>query len=505
MAVLRSTGMNFIGIDVGTSAVKAVLVEDGQQVVARASVALAALRSPQPNWFEQDPADWWRATEAAVGELRQASGAAFAGVRGIGLSGQMHGAILLDVEHRPLRPAILWNDGRATAECAALTELVPGIATIAGVQPMPGFTAPKLLWLKRHEPDVFAKAAHILLAKDFVRLRMTGEVATDMVDAAGTLLLDEARRDWSDAILNAVGIGRGQLPRLLEGPLPSGTLRDAVAAAWGLPNGVIVAAGGGDVAAGAVGAGIVTAGQAMISLGTSAQIFVARDSYRAPPGPTIHAFAHAVPDRWFEMAALLNGASALDWAARLFATDPATLLARAGATGATLSAVTFLPYLAGERTPLNDPDARGAFANLDYANNRDDLALAVLDGVAMSLAVGMETLAGATGDAPIPMVGGGGRSRFWMQRIASALGRPLARLGGADEGPAFGAARLARMAVTGEAVATVATPAHVSEVIDPDAALHRAYRERLVRFGALTSALRRVRDATADRRPAATR
>lgn len=493
--------MHFVGLDIGTSAVKAVLVDDDQRVVARAAVALAPPASPRPNWFEQDPADWWRAAEGAVAELRRAAPSALGDVAAVGLSGQMHGAVLLDASHRPLRPAILWNDGRAAAECAALTEAVPDIASIAGVMPMPGFTAPKLLWLRKHEPEIFAGAAHILLAKDFVRLRMTGAVATDMVDAAGALLLDEARRDWSAPILAAVGIERALLPRLLEGPAVSGILLPDVADAWGLPKDTIVAAGAGDVAAGAVGAGVIGDGATMISLGTSAQIFVARDRYRPRAEGTIHGFAHALPGRWFEMAALLNGASCLDWVARLLGDDPATLLARAETRFDGPSPVTFLPYLAGERTPLNDPDACGAFARLDHATSRDDLVQAVLDGVALSLADAMAGL-GGTAARPIPMVGGGGRSRFWMMLIASALGRPLARIAGADDGPAFGAARLARMAVTGETADAVATPAAIAEIVEPDATLNRSYGERLGALRDLARSLREARDATADWRPA---
>jgi xylulokinase len=495
--------MHFLGIDIGTSTVKAVVVDASQAVVAQASAPVPT-RQPQPGWSEQDPADWWRATERAVADLRAQSSTAFADVRAIGLSGQMHGAIVLDAADKVIRPAILWNDGRAVAECAALTAAVPGLAEIAGVIAMPGFTAPTLLWLRAHEPENFARIRHILLAKDFVRLRLTGEIATDMTDAAGTLMFDEAARDWSGPILAAVGVSREQMPRLLEGNAPSGTLRPQVAAAWGLAHSVVVAAGGGDSAAGAVGIGAINEGDSFISLGTSAQIFVAHDRYQPKPGTLIHTFAHALPRRWFEQAALLNGAGCLDWIVRLLGeTNVAALLARVEANFKGPSRVLFLPYLSGERTPLNDPEARGAFAGLEYATSPLDLVQAVLEGVAFSLIDGQRAFGDSPGSA-IPMIGGGARSRFWMKLIASALGRPLLRLAVADNGPAFGAARLARLALTGEPVEAVCTKPPVEEIVEPNAALHVAYAARFEDFRALYRSLKKARGATAGRRPAAT-
>jgi xylulokinase len=496
--------MHFLGIDIGTSAVKAVLVDEHQAIVVRASAPVATQQA-RPDWSEQNAEDWWRATERVVAELRAASPSAFANVRAFGLSGQMHGLVALDASHEVIRPAILWNDGRATEECAALTAVVPGLAEIAGVIAMPGFTAPKLLWLRAHEPEVFARIRHVVLAKDYVRLRLTGEVATDMADAAGTLLLDEARRDWSEPILAAVGLPREQVPRLLEGDAVSGMLRPEIAAAWGLTQPVTVAAGGGDSAAGAVGIGAVGEGDSFVSLGTSAQIFVARDRYTPKPATLIHAFAHALPGRWFEQAALLNGASCLEWVARLIGeADIGALLGRVETGFRRPSPVMFLPYLAGERTPLNDPDARGALVHLDYATDPLDLVQAVLDGVAFSLIDGQLAF-GESIQAAVPMIGGGARSRFWMKIIASALGRPLQRVAHADAGPAFGAARLARLALTGETPEAVCIKPPVEETIDPDPALNRAYKERFQTFRALYRSIRRVREATADPHRAAIR
>lgn len=495
--------MHFLGLDIGTSAVKAVLVDDRQAVVAEAARPLST-DHPRPGWSEQDPEIWSRACVDAVAAVRARAPHALADVHGVGLSGQMHGAVVLGEGHRPLRPAILWNDSRAVAECAALSEAVPAIATIAGVPPMPGFTAPKLLWLSRHEPEVFRRTRHVLLAKDYVRLMLTGETATDMCDAAGTLMLDEAARAWSEAILAAVGVDREQMPRLGEGSASSGTLRPEVAAAWGIDPRAVVAFGGGDIAAGAVGIGAVEAGDGFISLGTSAQIFFCSNGYRPKPETLIHAFAHAVPERWFEMAALLNGAGCLDWVARLLGRDPGALLGEVEARYRGPSPIVFLPYLAGERTPHNDPDAAGAFAGLDHAAGHADLVQAVLEGVAFSLRDGFNAFAQVPEtESVLPVIGGGSRSRFWLQVMATVLGRPLGRMAAGETGPATGAARLARLAVTGEPVGAVCTQPAIVEIIEPDRRFAESYEESYARFRTLYRSLRGVRAATADRLPAA--
>lgn len=499
--------MNNLGIDIGTSAVKAVLVDEEGAVLAEAA-APVPVRQPKPGWSEQDPDDWWRATEAAVAAVRRAAEGAFSGIGAIGLSGQMHGAVVLDAADRPIRPAILWNDGRASAECAALEAAVPDLAQIAGVVAMPGFTAPKLLWLRAHEPDSFARIARVLLAKDHVRLKLAGSFATDMTDAAGTLLLDEAARAWSEPVAAACGLLPANLPQACEGPEPTGTVRPAVAAAWGLTGPVVVAAGGGDAAAGAVGIGAIDDGDAFISLGTSAQFFVTRDRYEPKPETLVHAFAHALPGRWFEMAAMLNGASVLDFAARLFgAGDIGALLDRLETRFAGPSPVLFLPYLSGERTPYNDPDVRAAFAGLDTGTSVEDLLQAVLDGVVFSLMDAQRALGSAgLNVTSLAAVGGGARSRFWLRLIASGLGLPIRVHAGADKGPAFGAARLGRMAATGESAAAVCVKPATVAVVEPDKALGEGYAARFPRYRALYPAVRRPsRGARAGRPPAARR
>jgi xylulokinase len=484
-------GHSFAGFDLGTSALKAVLVDEAQRIVAESEVPLASSR-PRELWSEQEPRDWWAALKVAVSELRSKSAKAWAGLRGIGLSGQMHGAVVLDAADVPLRPAILWNDGRAMAECRELMKAVPDIGSLAGVDAMPGFLAPKLLWLRRHEPGVFEKIARVMLPKDYLRLRMTGDFATDMSDAAGTLLLDVARRDWSPLLLEKACISTSRLPRLLEGSEPSGALEPALAAAWGLRKDVIVAAGGGDAACGAIGIGAVDEGQAFVSLGTSAQYVVVRDAHRPLASAGIHAFCHALPRRWFQMAALLNGASCAGWIAKVLGrADLDALMAETESAFRGPSELIFLPYLQGERTPHNDPNAKAVFFGLHPGITMTDLVQAVLEGVAFSVADAQTALLAAGADPKLPsIIGGGARNKFWIKLLAAALGRPVALTRGGEKGPAFGAARLARLAVTRETIGEVCAAPPVESIIEPDAALMRAYAERLPRFRSLYKALR---------------
>ncbi|MEI8179370.1 xylulokinase [Aestuariivirga sp.] len=480
----------YLGIDIGTSSVKAVVVDADQHIHAAATAPLAVSR-PQALWSEQNPEDWWAAVEQAIAELRHKAGKAWAEIRAIGLSGQMHGAVLLDEAGLPIRPAILHNDGRSHAEAADLNSKLPGIGTIAGVPAMPGFAAPKLLWLSRHEPDVLERARHLLLPKDYVRFRMTGGFATDMCDASGALLLDNAKRQWSPEIAAAVGIALSMLPTPLEGSAVSGLLQGAVAKAWGLPPGTIVAAGAGDAAAGAVASGAVNEGDAFISLGTATQYFVARESYHPAPEHLIHTFCHALPGRWFQMAALLNGAGALAWAAELLGRDDiGRLLEDTERAFTGPSPVLFLPYLSGERTPHNNAHAKGVLFGLTPATTPEQVTQAVLEGVALSLADAQGYLE-ATGQLPdrVAVNGGGSRSRFWMRILASALNKTVLLQEGSEAGPAFGAARLARLAATGEGFTQVCAKPAITAEIAPDPALAADYARRLEKFRNLYKAL----------------
>lgn len=480
----------YIGLDLGTSSVKALLVDDEQRIVAEAGAPLTVER-PHPLWSEQSPASWWTATSDAVARLRAASPIEFAAVRAIGLSGQMHGATLLDGELRVLRPAILWNDGRSGAECVALETREPRSRAITGNAAMPGFTAPKLLWVARHEPDVFARTKHVLLPKDWLRLKLSGDLATDVSDAAGTLWLDVGRRSWSEDMLAACGLSSSAMPRAYEGSQATGTLRPELAAEWGLSPRTIVAAGGGDNAAGAAGAGVIRPGQALLSLGTSGVIFLVTDRFSPSPGRGVHAFCHCIPDVWHQMSVILSAASCLSWIASVTGRDEATLLAEVEAHAPSPARATFLPYLSGERTPHNDPQARGVFFGLTHDTTRPELVRAVLEGVAFAFADGLQALRDAGGAArEITVIGGGSRSPLWARIIASALGETLLVRERAELGPAFGAARLSRLALTGESVEDVCRAPSVVRRIDPDEVLAQLYVGAIDRFRDLYVRLR---------------
>jgi xylulokinase len=478
----------YLGIDIGTSGVKAIALSPDGVIVAQASAPLG-VSQPRALWSEQDPADWWRATERAVlqlpAELRSQ-------VCGIGLAGQMHGATLLGADDRVLRPAILWNDGRSHAQCAELERAEPRSRAITGNLAMPGFTAPKLLWLREHEPEIFAQVRSVLLPKDFVRLCMTGDKASDLSDSAGTLWLDGAARDWSDAMLAACGLDRSHTPRLFEGPEATGRLRADIAAGWGMHR-VPVAAGGGDNAAGAAGVGVVADGDALLSLGTSGVIFVATDSFRPNPDRAVHAFCHCLPGLWHQMSVHLSAASCLDWAARGLGMDVPALLAAAEATGPASGPELFLPFLTGERTPHNDPHLRAGFLGLGPDSDAGRLAAAVLEGVAFAHADGLDALreAGTQVDR-LAVIGGGARSRHWGTIIAAALGVRLDYLEGGEVGPALGAAKLALMAVTGASAAEACTRPPVRESILPDAALAERLAPKRETFRRAVAAIRSV-------------
>lgn len=457
----------FLGIDIGTSGVKAVVIAADGSVAGQGTAALSVSR-PHELWSEQAPADWWAATEAAV---RAIDPAVRRSVRGIGLAGQMHGATLLDAADKPLRPAILWNDGRSYSECDELTAAVPNLHAISGNLAMPGFTAPKLAWVRKHEPDIFAQIKTVLLPKDYVRLCMTGDKASDMSDSAGTIWLDVAKRDWSDELLAATGLSRDNMPSLFEGSDIAGTLRSEVAERWGMAA-VPVVGGGGDNAAGAVGVGVVSDGDALLSLGTSGVIFVATDRFRPNPGRAVHAFCHCLPQMWHQMSVHLSAASCIDWVAKLTgAANAPELFSRAESTGPSRGNELFLPYLSGERTPHNDALVRGAFLNLDYETSAGTLAQAVLEGVAFALADGLDALRDAgTEVTQLSVIGGGARSAYWGRIISAAMETPLVYLRGGEVGPALGAARLAQVAVDQADPRDVCAPPPVERVVEPDAA-----------------------------------
>ena len=471
----------YLGIDLGTSGVKVVLVDEGQQIVAQANESLD-VSAPQPLWSEQDPADWWSACNAAMATLRASHGAELSAVRGIGLSGQMHGATLLDADDRVLRPCILWNDGRSGPQCEELERRVPKSREITGNLAMPGFTAPKLLWVAEYQPEVFGHVAKVLLPKDYLRLLMTGAYISEMSDSAGTLWLDVEKRAWSDDMIEASQLKPGAMPELVEGSEPGGTLLAEVAAEWGVPPGTVVAGGAGDNAAGAAGVGTVLPGRSFLSLGTSGVYFVAGDRYAPNPARAVHAFCHCFPDTWHQMSVHLSAASCLSWVTELTRSkSEAALLDDVMQSGDDASGVPlFLPYLTGERTPHNNPHAKGVFFGMGNATTPASLGRAVLEGVAFAFADGQDALleAGARIDM-VSVIGGGARSPLWGRILASVLNQQLTYHEGGEVGPAYGAARLGRLAATGEAPADVCTQPPVKSVVDPEPALAEHLRAKL--------------------------
>lgn len=469
----------YLGIDLGTSAVKTVLVDSAQRVIASESRPLATA-SPRPGYSEQDPAQWVEATFATLDALKATHASALAVVEGIGLSGQMHGATLLDASARPLRPCILWNDGRSVAECRILEQRWPALRATTGNKAMPGFTAPKLLWIATHEPEVFAATKRVLLPKAYLRLVLTGEAVEDVSDASGSLWLDAARRDWSDAALAATGLSRDHMPRLVEGCAPAATLRSELAQRWGMVRRPSFAGGAGDNPAGAVGIGAIRAGTAFISLGTSGALLAPTSRIAANPDRGVHTFCHAIPGMWIQAGAILSAASCLAWISRLFGIAEAELLAPLGSRPQMPSPVSFLPYLAGERTPHDDPVARGMLDGLSHGTDREAIVQAVLEGVAFALADCRDVLADAgITVAEADAIGGGSRSRFWLSVLASVLNVPIHRFAEGETGAAFGAARLGRLAVTGEAIDAVCTPPRRIETFEPERVLVDAYADRL--------------------------
>lgn len=440
----------FLGIDLGTSAVKCLALRD-EEVLGTTSVPLQ-VHSPQYGWSEQNPEDWIRAVGQALVELFQKG--LPRDIEAIGLSGQMHGLVACDVEMRPLRPAMLWNDSRADAESVCLGQ-ISGQAERSGVPALPGFNAPKMLWLQKHEPEVAARIRHLVLPKDYVRHWLTGHVATDRSDAAGTLWFDQAKGGWDAEMVEASGARMGWMPKVLTGDTltPQG-LRADLARALDLEMGIHVAIGAGDAAAGAVGLGAVLPGRATLSLGTSAQLFRCTDAHQPNPGQYLHAFAHTLEGTHYQMAAMLNGARPIAWLGGLLGISASEVMALA-AVGDAVRAPIFLPYLTGERSPHGDPAARGQFEGLEDATGRAELCYAVMEAVAFSMADAAESFGETFED--VLCLGGGAQSDVLLQMIADVAGLRLGRTEGAHLGPALGAARLAALgtgAMTHEGIAT---------------------------------------------------
>lgn len=476
----------YLGIDIGTSSVKAVLIDDSGTLIEESNANLVVSR-PHPLWSEQNPAHWWAATcDAVIGlnpKMRK-------NVRAIGLAGQMHGATLLDASGAVLRPAILWNDGRSHLECRKLQITEPDFVERGGNLVMPGFTAPKLAWIGDHEPEIFGKIDKVLLPKDYIRYCMSGDFASDMSDSAGTLWMDVKNRGWHAPLLDACRLNENHMPTLFEGTEQTGILRQLVADDWGMDN-VPIIAGGGDNAAGAIGAGVVNDGDALMSLGTSGVIFAASHEYRANPSLAAHAFCHALPDRWHLMSVMLSAASCLDWAMKVTGLANVQSLIKTAQSESNIGCSTsFLPYLSGERTPHNNPHASGVLYGMTHDSGAGEIAQSVLEGVAFGMADGFNALiaAGSTIDQ-ISVIGGGSRSNYWGQILASALDRPLIYRDGAATGPAFGAARLARYAIVGGSFDDAFAPPAIIETIEADPLIIEKLAPKYAQYSRLYSAL----------------
>ncbi len=473
----------FLGLDLGTSSLKALLIDDNQRIIASTTADLDVSR-PMDGWSEQAPGDWITACETVMNDLQASHSKELSSVSGIGLSGHMHGATLIDQADQVLRPCMLWNDTRSHAEAATL-DARPEFRDIAGNIVFPGFTAPKVEWVRLNEPKIFEKTAKILLPKDYLRLWLTGTHVSEMSDAAGTAWLDVAARDWSDELLAACNLTRDHMPSLVEGSAASGGLRKTLADQWGMTADVVVAGGAGDNAASAAGVGAIASGDAFVSLGTSGVLFAANDAYRPKPESAVHTFCHAFPDTWHQMGVILSATDALNWYAGITGTDAATLTQELGDTLQGPSDVTFLPYLSGERTPHNDASIRGSFSHLSHATSRQDLTRAVLDGVAFALADNLDALA-STGTKldRVLAVGGGSRSTYWLEVIATTLDVPVDVPVGGDFGAALGAARLGMIAATGAAPAQVCTKPEIAQSVTPNKGLSGAYAQARERFRA---------------------
>ncbi len=478
-----------VGIDTSTTATKAVLVDEGGTVVG-IGVSEYDFEIPRPGWTEQSPTLWWDATVAAIRDVLGSTGVSGDAVAAIGLTGQMHGLVLLGADDAVLRPAILWNDQRTAAACDAIREAVgpQRLIDITGNDALTGFTAPKLVWVRDNEPDVWSRVAHVLLPKDYVRLRLTGDHALDKADGAGTILFDLAARDWSREVVDALRIDPAWLPPTFEGPEVTGTVSTAAAEATGLRAGTPVIAGGGDQAANAVGVGAVEPGVVALSLGTSGVVFATTNGPLRDPAGQVHAFCHAVPGRWHLMTVMLSAAGSLRWFRDTLApgVDYASLVEAAGGVAAGSDGLLFLPYLSGERSPHPDPQARGAFVGLSLAHDRRHLTRAVLEGVAFGLRDGLDQMIATGMPAPdqVRASGGGIASPLWRQILADVLGAELATVE-TTEGAAYGAALLAAVGagwhprVEDAAAALVRVSPAASP--GPDAAryaeVHAAYRE----------------------------
>ncbi|KGQ70112.1 xylulokinase [Chelonobacter oris] len=478
----------YLGIDLGTSGVKLVLLDEQQTIIATHSTSLHISR-PKPLWSEQNPDEWWKAINISIQALKNDH--QLKRVKAIGLTGQMHGAVMLDQQNNVIYPAILWNDGRSFEECHELEKHVPNSRQITGNLMMPGFTAPKLKWFEKHQPELFQRIHKVLLPKDYIRFLMSGGYFSDMSDASGTMWLDVANRTWNQDLLSACRLSVDNMPELLEGNQICGTLLPNIAEQWGM-NQIPIIAGAGDNAAGAIGVGLYKNGQAMLSLGTSGVYFVVTDKFVGNPEKAVHSFCHALPQRWHLMSVILSAASCIDWANTLLGINDITRFFELAEQDNNHSDVIFLPYLSGERTPHNDPYAKGVFWGMTHNSSQATLAKAVIEGVSFALAQGMDVLhdSGVAADN-ITLIGGGAKSHYWRQLLADITGKPLEYRKGGDVGPALGAAKLAQIALNPDKnIADLCPPLALEKIYQPDIEKTAYYHAKKVKFNQLYQRLK---------------
>ena len=477
----------YLGIDIGTTGVKVLLLDQNHGVIGSCSAPLTLSR-PASGWSEQNPEDWINATSQAIDKLKHLYPHQLSAVLGIGLSGQMHGAVVTGIDDKPLRPCILWNDGRSGEQCKQLSKLAD-FEGITGNLIMPGFTAPKLKWIEQNELEVFDKIHKVLLPKDYVRLWLTGAYSTDVSDASGTLWLNVSERNWSDALLQATHLSRDHMPELFEGNAITGQLRPELAMRWRMKS-PIVAGGAGDNAASACGMGVITPGNGFISLGTSGVVFAPSDAPQPNTEGAVHSFCHAVPDMWHTMGVILSAADSLSWLASLTNTSVASIANTLPSKIETASEVQFLPYLAGERTPHNNVNARGAFVGLQRSTTHQDLVQAVMEGVAFALTDCLDAITQAgTQLNSAYVVGGGSKSGRWLEIISAAVNLDLIVPEQGEFGAALGAARLAFAAETGNDIKDICLPPKVAYIVRPDAGLAEQYTWSYMNFRSLYPSL----------------
>ena len=457
----------YLGIDIGTSGVKSVLIDESQSLIATETAPLDIIRT-QSGYSEQHPQWWWEAVQKTMAALQKTHSKELSGVKSIGLSGQMHGLVALDQSDMPLRPAILWNDTRCAHEASLLDAQNPAFREIGGNAVMPGFTAPKALWMRSHEPDLFQQIQTILLPKDYIRFCLTGAKVSDMSDASGTLWMDIERRDWSEELLTACGLTKAQMPALVEGSDQSAMLSKDIAQQWGMANDVVIAGGAGDNAASAIGLGVITPGHGLISLGTSGVVFSVTDQFSPAADSGAHAFCHAMPETWHQMGVILSASDSISWLMETTGLSIDDLAQKMAATHALETAPIFHPYLSGERTPHNNADACGAFFDIKRHHHQGDLMRAVMQGVSFAIADAYDVLTDEGGSpSSILATGGGSQNITWIQYIASIIGAPISIPKHMEIGAAMGAARLAMLA-SGQKIDAVCRPPAIAQTIQPN-------------------------------------